>query len=172
MSHQIYIAFGTNIGDRMDNLRRAHQALAGEVKILQYSPVYETPPWGILDQPAFFNQVASGETELSPSELIAFLKHLEKDLGRQPGIRYGPRLIDLDLLFYDDLVLESPNLTIPHPRMEGRGFVLLPLADLAPDLVHPVLKKAVRELLADCDLTGILPVQVDEPSTPSPKEKS
>lgn len=163
MTHQVYIALGTNIGDRAQNLQRALQALVSQVQIDQCSPVYETPPWGILDQAPFYNQVIHGKTELSPLDLISFLKRLEKDLGRQPGIRFGPRLIDLDLLFYDDLALETPNLTIPHPRMEGRGFVLIPLADLAPELTHPVLKRTVRDLLAECDRTGIIPVNIDEP---------
>lgn len=137
-SHKLYIGLGTNLGDRLDHLNRARQALLPEIKIMASSPVYETPPWGYLNQPAFLNQVIQAETGLSPAETLALLKRLEKELGRIPGILNGPRAIDLDLLFYDDLILDTPPLTIPHPRIIGRGFVLVPLADLAPELRHPV----------------------------------
>ncbi len=96
------------------------------------------------------------ETGLPPVELLAYLKRLETELGRRPSIRYGPRLIDLDLLFYDDLVLDSPSLVLPHPRLHERAFVLVPLADLAPDLLHPRLGQTVRQLLAAVDTTGIV----------------
>ena len=119
------------------------------------SPVYETPPWGYLDQPAFLNQVVRGETGLSPDELLAFLKQIEAQLGRVKTIANGPRSIDLDILFYDDLVFESPTLSLPHPRLEGRGFVLKPLVDLAPDLIHPLLHKSMRQLLQETDCSGI-----------------
>jgi 2-amino-4-hydroxy-6-hydroxymethyldihydropteridine diphosphokinase len=144
------------MGDRPENLRKARLALAPEARIVAESPIYETPPWGYLDQPAFLNQAVEAQTELSPQELIAHLKGLEKMLGRVPSSPNGPRLIDLDLLFYDDLRLETASLTIPHPRMAGRGFVLLPLADLAPDLNHPVFGSTVAEMLQDCDLQGIV----------------
>jgi len=159
MSHLVFIALGTNLGDRFENLRQARQALSPAVHILESSPIYQTPPWGYLDQPAFLNQVVRGETGLSPLELLALLKRLEAELGRLPGIRNGPRQIDLDFLFYDDLALETPVLTIPHPRIAGRGFVLVPLADLAPDLRHPLTGQPISEMLAECDLTGIFPFQ-------------
>ena len=155
MSHRVYIALGTNIGDRTENLRRARQALVEFMQLTASSPVYETPPWGIVDQPAFLNQVVTGQCELAPEVLMRQLKKLEGELGRVPGVRNGPRVIDLDLLFYDDLQLEQPALTIPHPRMEGRAFVLKPLADLAPDLVHPVLKKTITEMLQESDASGV-----------------
>ena len=151
----LYLALGANLGDRLANLRAVIQGLAPAVRVTRESPVYETPPWGLTDQPAFLNMVVEGETELAPAALLEYLKLLETRLGRQPAVRYGPRLIDLDILFYDDLVLEGPPLVIPHPRLGERAFVLVPLADLAPDLRHPALGASVRELLAGVDASGI-----------------
>lgn len=156
MQHTVYIALGTNLGDRAENLRQARLALQPEATILAESPIYDTPPWGYLDQPSFLNQVVEAQTELSPQELIAHLKRLESTLGRVAGIPNGPRLIDLDLLFYDDLKLETPTLTIPHPRMVGRGFVLLPMSNLAPGFRHPVFGSTITEMLQACDLHGIV----------------
>lgn len=155
MTHTVYLALGSNLGDRLEHLRRAREAMQPAVHIVEASPVYETPPWGYLDQPAFLNQVVKGETELPPTELLVLLKGIEVSMGRETTVRNGPRPIDLDILFYDDLVLEGPKLSIPHPRMAGRGFVLVPLADLAPDLRHPVSGKTVREMLDEADREGI-----------------
>jgi 2-amino-4-hydroxy-6-hydroxymethyldihydropteridine diphosphokinase len=151
----IYLALGANLGDRFANLQAAIAALPPAVHVHAQSPVYETPPWGITDQPAFLNMALMGETHLGPLALLAHLKHLETQLGRTPSIRYGPRLIDMDVLFYDELTLATPELTIPHPHLHERAFVLVPLADLAPELIHPVFGKPVRELLAAVDTTGV-----------------
>ena len=153
----VYIALGTNLGDRPANLAAARRALEPEVQVLAASPIYETPPWGVTDQPAFLNQVVQGRTQLAPRELLDLLKSLEAGLGRLPGMRYGPRLIDLDILFYGERVLDEPGLTIPHPRLAERAFVLVPLADLAPDLTHPALGETVAELLNKVDRAGIQP---------------
>lgn len=155
MSHTVYIALGTNIGDRAENMQQALKELESIMQVEERSPIYETPPWGLVDQPDFLNQVVRGETELSPVELIKALKEIESEMGRVPTIRYGPRLIDLDLLFYDDLVFETEKLSIPHPRMRGRAFVLVPLADLAPEIIHPVYGETVIEMLAEVDPAGI-----------------
>jgi 2-amino-4-hydroxy-6-hydroxymethyldihydropteridine diphosphokinase len=155
MSHLVYLALGANLGDRLANLNSALNAMPPTVQPLAASKVYETPPWGYLDQPAFLNQVVLARTELAPNDLLAWLKRLETGLGRQPGLRYGPRVIDLDILLYDDLQLESPTLTIPHPRLGERAFVLVPLADLAPDLRPAGSSRTVREMLAGLDLAGI-----------------
>lgn len=155
MSHTVYIALGTNIGQRAQNMRQALDELESILEVGERSPIYETPPWGLEDQPDFLNQVIRGETELEPVELIKALKEIEAEMGRVPTVRYGPRLIDLDLLFYDDLVFEADKLSIPHPRMRKRAFVLVPLADLAPDLVHPVYRKTVNEMLSEVDAGGI-----------------
>jgi 2-amino-4-hydroxy-6-hydroxymethyldihydropteridine diphosphokinase len=157
MNHIVYLALGTNLGDRPANLQVALEALPPQVDVLASSPVYRTPPWGITDQPAFLNQAARAGTTLDPGALLKHLKDIEHKLGRIPGIRYGPRVIDLDILFYDDLVLDQPGLTIPHPRLHERAFVLVPLADLAPDLRHPILGTTIIELAAAVDHSGVLP---------------
>ena len=155
-SHPVYLALGTNLGDRMQNLRSARAALPPAVRLSACSPVYETPPWGYTDQPAFLNQVVAGETDLSPHDLLHYLKEVEKALGRQATFRNGPRLIDLDILLYDDLILDSDSLVIPHPRMLQRAFVLRPLADLAPDLAPPGGSRTIRQMLAELDDSGIV----------------
>jgi 2-amino-4-hydroxy-6-hydroxymethyldihydropteridine diphosphokinase len=151
----VFLALGTNLGDRLGNLRAAIAALPPVVTVLDQSPVYETAPWGVTDQPAFLNMVVKGKTLLAPAALLARLKHLEIELGRIPSKRYGPRQIDLDILFYADLILATPALNIPHPGLQERAFVLVPLADLAPDFVHPVLGKPIHTLLAAVDRSGV-----------------
>lgn len=157
-NHIVYLALGSNLGDRGENLRQAIAALPPQMDVKAKSPIYETPPWGIEDQPKFFNQVIKADTYLQPEPLLKHLKRLEVALGRKPNVRNGPRLIDIDILFYDQLVLNTPLLTIPHPRLHERGFVLLPLMDIAPELIHPVLRKNVRELAAASSLEGIVQV--------------
>jgi 2-amino-4-hydroxy-6-hydroxymethyldihydropteridine diphosphokinase len=151
----ISLALGTNLGDRFANLLAAFAALPPAVHVLVQSPVYETPPWGLANQPSFLNMVLKGETDLDPPALLAYLKNMETKLGRQPAVRWGPRLIDMDILFYDELILTTPELTIPHPHLHERAFVLVPLADLDPDFIHPVLGKSISSLLAGMDSTGV-----------------
>ncbi|HET9588690.1 MAG TPA: 2-amino-4-hydroxy-6-hydroxymethyldihydropteridine diphosphokinase [Anaerolineales bacterium] len=155
MDNTVYLALGSNLGDRLANLKRAIAALSPQMEVKAKSHVYETPPWGFEDQPKFLNQVIQVNTYLAPEPLLKHLKRLEVTLGRKATFPNGPRLIDIDILFYDDLVLNTPSLEIPHPRLHERGFVLLPLADIAPDWVHPVLKKSVGELLASCNVSDI-----------------
>jgi len=155
MTHTAYISLGTNLGDRPGNLRTAVSTLSKSLEVRRLSPVYETPPWGYQDQPPFLNQVLEAGTSLPPLELLAYLKGVEKQMGRVETVRNGPRLIDLDIIFYDDLVLDAPGLVLPHPRLEGRGFVLLPLADLAADFRHPASGETVRQMCAKADLSGI-----------------
>ena len=151
MAHTVYLGLGSNLGDRLANLQAVGAAFAPHGRILAASPVYETAPWGYTDQPAFLNQVLEVETDLAPAELMAALQRLEVDLGRVASFRYGPRRIDVDILLYDNLVLETPDLLIPHPRLAERAFVLVPLADLAPELRHPTLDKTIRDLLSGVD---------------------
>jgi len=144
----VYLALGTNQGDRLQNLRRAVQLLESAVHVTRRSAVYETAPWGVTDQPDFLNMAVEGHTKLKPFELLDALKQIERAMGRQETIRYGPRVIDLDILLYDDLILQTERLEIPHARMAERAFVLIPLQDIAPNLVHPRLQRAVSELAA------------------------
>jgi 2-amino-4-hydroxy-6-hydroxymethyldihydropteridine diphosphokinase len=156
--HIVYLALGSNLGNRAANLKEAISALSPQMEVKARSKVYETPPWGYAEQEKFLNQVVRVNTYLQPEPLLKHLKRLEVALGRTPSFQYGPRKIDIDILFYDDLVLETPLLTLPHPHVHERGFVLLPLMDIAPDLVHPVKEKTIHELLAGCDLRGIVQV--------------
>ena len=155
MTHTVYLSLGTNIGNRAENLKQAVTSLPPQMTVKKKSKVYETPPWGYTEQESFLNQVVKVTTYLEPEPLLKHLKRLEVALGRKATFRYGPRLIDIDILFYDDLVLDSPSLTLPHPNVHERGFVLMPMMDIAPDHIHPVNKKSVREMLAHCNLAGI-----------------
>jgi 2-amino-4-hydroxy-6-hydroxymethyldihydropteridine diphosphokinase len=153
--HIVYLALGTNLGDRLANLKQAISSLTPQLDVKAKSQVYETPPWGFEDQPKFLNQAIRAKTYLDPEPLLKHLKRLEVALGRKESFLNGPRLIDIDILFYDDLVVDKPSLVIPHPRLHERGFVLLPLMDIAPDLVHPVTKKSIREMAESSDVSGI-----------------
>lgn len=151
----VYLALGTNLGDRLENLRAAVQAMPAGVEVLRSSPIYETEPWGYTDQPRFLNQVIEAHTVLSPRELLVSLKDLELQLGRKESFRYGPRQIDLDILFYGEQVINEPQLQIPHPRLHERAFVLVPLAALAPTLRHPINEQTVSEMLLQVDTSGV-----------------
>jgi 2-amino-4-hydroxy-6-hydroxymethyldihydropteridine diphosphokinase len=142
----IYLGLGSNLGDRALNLRRALAALRADFAIDAVSRCYETEPAYVLDQPRFYNLAGRGATRLSPLEALHALKRLETHLGREPGVRFGPRVMDMDLLFYSDVILDTPELTLPHPRLAERAFVLVPLAEIAPDFVHPVLQLTITQL--------------------------
>ena len=155
MTHIIYLSLGSNLGDRLVNLRTAITLLPPNIKPLAQSSIYETEPWGFTDQPSFLNLVIKANTVLDPHSLLAYVKGIEVSMGRQKTVRFGPRLIDLDILFYDDLMLDTPELTIPHPRLTDRAFVLIPLAEIAPNLLHPYYRKTIQQLKSSVENTGI-----------------
>jgi 2-amino-4-hydroxy-6-hydroxymethyldihydropteridine diphosphokinase len=143
------------MGNRLANLKAAIGNLTPQMAVKNKSSVYQTPPWGFTEQSEFLNQVVMVETYLKPQELLKHLKRLETALGRVPNFQNGPRAIDIDILFFDDLVMDTPPLVIPHPRLHQRAFVLVPLAEIAPDLVHPILGKPIHELLDKLDRSDI-----------------
>ena len=147
----VYLALGSNLGDRMAHLHTALAALDALLVIERVSSVYETAAAYVDDQPSFFNAVLRGTTNLAPHDLLAALQRIERDGGRTAGIRFGPRPIDLDILHYDELILDSPDLVLPHPRIAERAFVLRPLAEIAPQLVPP-------DVLAQAESGAVLAV--------------
>ena len=146
--HRIYLGLGSNVGDREANLIAALKQLSRRATLDKTSSVYETEPWGFNEQPRFLNAVCRILADLAPLELLTWVKRVEVEVGRRPTFAGGPREIDIDILFYDDLALNTPELVIPHPRLAERAFVLVPLAEIAPEVVHPALKLTVAELLA------------------------
>lgn len=151
-SKTAFIAIGSNLGRRKENIKAALKLMEKRgIQILKVSTIIETEPYGLKEQPKFMNCVASVETALNPKQLLKTLLGIEKELGRVRTVKWGPRVIDLDILFYDELVMKEKMLTIPHPDLENRVFVLKPLCEIAPSFVHPVLKKTVKELLLDLE---------------------
>ena len=152
----VYLGLGSNLGDRMANLGNTVERLSGKVAVKEISSIYETEPVGYEDQPLFLNAVLSGETELGPFGLLDFVKDIEAGLGREPSFRNAPRQVDIDILFYGDMIVQTGKLIIPHPGIAGRAFVLVPLNEIASEVVHPANGKKVCELLAQVDgLEGV-----------------
>jgi len=149
-----YLGLGSNLGDRRQNLAQAVELLSQQVAVEQLSSVYETEPVGYDEQPLFLNAACRISTELTPEELLGLAKEIETKLGRAPGFPNAPRPIDIDILFYDDEVVRSQELTIPHPRLAERAFVLVPLVEIAPELIHPENGRTVRHLLNDLGTVG------------------
>lgn len=154
-THTVYLALGSNLGDRRANLAGALQRLREIVEIEKVSSIYETEPVGYLEQPHFLNMVCVGKTRLSPQALLTRVKEIEVTIGRQSTFRNGPRPIDIDILLYDDLHISQEHLTLPHPRMAERAFVLVPLAEIAPSVIDPVSGRTIQELLETVPLHGV-----------------
>ena len=144
----VYIGIGSNLGNREKNCLDALKILEKKwIVVKKKSSLYETAPWGVTDQPRFMNMVVEVETELEPHKLLRTLKDIERQVGRGETFKWGPRIIDLDILLYDDLFLRDNSLQIPHPLMHKRDFVLNPLCEIAPDKIHPLLRVRIRDLL-------------------------
>lgn len=149
--HTAYLLTGSNLGNKIANLIQANSFIEHFCgKIVCQSAYYETAPWGYLDQPGFLNQAIALETSLMPTQLMATLLKIEALMGRIRTIKMGPRTIDLDILFIESYIMNTQTLTLPHPAVQQRRFALLPMAEIAPSLVHPILKKTIQELLSDC----------------------
>ncbi|GBE01982.1 bifunctional folate synthesis protein [bacterium BMS3Bbin06] len=146
----VYIGIGTNLGNREKNCWKALERLEEiGVRVTKRSSLYETDPWGVKDQPPFINMAVETETAFLPEDLLVKLKAIETTMGREKTYRWGPRVIDLDILFYDDMVVDTGSLRIPHPRLHERAFVLEPLSEIASEFIHPVMGRSIKELLGE-----------------------
>jgi 2-amino-4-hydroxy-6-hydroxymethyldihydropteridine diphosphokinase len=168
----VCLGLGANLGNRAENLRMALRYLSSLARVRGVSSLYETAPVGSVDQPAFYNAVCRIETGLTPEALIKYLKSVEFEIGRRPGSRWAPRPIDLDLLLYGGRVIETAELEIPHSQLAERAFVLVPLAEIAPDLRHPILGRTIAELLSSLDegeIAGVAKLEAPGWETQLPK---
>jgi 2-amino-4-hydroxy-6-hydroxymethyldihydropteridine diphosphokinase len=150
-----YISIGSNLGNRQKNCCRAIELIEKRgIVVKKKSSMYETEPWGVTDQPLFINMALEVETELEPYHLLKTLKDIEKEIGRGETFKWGPRIIDLDILLFDNLFLRDNSLKIPHPLLQERDFVLKPLCDIAPEKIHPLLKVKICDLLKELEKQG------------------
>ncbi|OEK06216.1 2-amino-4-hydroxy-6-hydroxymethyldihydropteridine diphosphokinase [Roseivirga misakiensis] len=161
--NSIYLLLGSNLGDRLANLRRVCELLIVErIAIRKESSIYETAAWGVEDQPTFLNQVVEIETSRTPERLLALTQAIELEMGRKRVTKWGERLIDIDILYCEEVILNKPELIIPHPEIQNRRFTLVPMVEIAPDFEHPVLKVNQQKLLDNCpDELEVLPFSID-----------
>lgn len=149
--NEAYLLTGGNIGNRLDYLNKAKEKIEKSCGlVLQQSSIYETAAWGKEDQQAFLNQALKIKTQLTPQELLKAILQIEATLGRKRDVKYGPRTIDIDILFFNNEIINEQGLTIPHPEMQNRRFVLVPLNEIAPNKIHPVFQKTISRMLAEC----------------------
>lgn len=158
MSTSIFILLGSNLGDRLENIAHARQEISRHIgQIITASSIYKTAAWGNVQQPDFYNQVIEIHSGLSPAELLIQVLEIEKKAGRLRNEKWGPRVLDIDILFYGDIIMSDDRLILPHPQIPYRKFTLLPLAEIAADFIHPVIHKTIGQLLIAC--TDHLPVE-------------
>lgn len=163
MSSQTVLLIGSNLGDRFDNLKRAQKEVKEHIgTILSASSIYETEPWGVSGQPLFYNQAVLVSTGLSPQAVLDNALNIEALLGRKRYEKWGARLLDIDILFYDQLIINTKTLTVPHPHLHTRRFALAPLKEIVPNWIHPSLNKTINNLY--CDLQDPLEVRIIEPA--------
>ncbi len=159
-----YLLIGGNLGNRHAYLQQAIELIELSCgNIVHSSAIYQTAAWGITEQPSFYNQAIALATRMAPDELMRQLLQIEQTMGRKRTVKMGPRIIDLDILLIDSWIISSSLLTLPHPALPARRFALLPLSEIAPSIIHPVLHKTILELLADC--ADELDVQKKSPAT-------
>ena len=157
MDHQICLHLGSNMGDRRKHLRRATREIEEKVgKISRQSAIYQTEAWGETEQPDFLNQSILANTNLTPHEVLTTILGIEENMGRIREKKWGPRLIDIDLLFYETVILDTPTLTLPHPQISFRNFVLIPTMEIFGDFIHPVFDLSIEELYLRCRDEGVV----------------
>ncbi len=149
MVNTVFLITGGNIGERKENLQRASNLVSERIGTIEKcSAIYETEPWGIIDQPSFYNQVLVVKTNMTAQEVLDSILKIEEEMGRKRTVKNAARIIDIDILFFNDEIVNEQNLTIPHPHISERRFVLLPLKEVSPEMIHPVFKKSIIDLLS------------------------